>query len=121
MKRFSIFSTALLSFLAITAHAQDSLIDLVKAGRHDAAMTAVASADVNATAADGTTALMYATYNVDTDLVRAAGSRCGCRCHQPIWFLAAGGSREIDNEELVRILLDAGADPDSLISTTRPP
>ncbi len=114
MKRFSIFATALLSFLAMAAHAQDSLVDLVKAGRHDAAMAAIAAADVNAASADGSTALMYATYNVDTDLVRAlldAGAKVDVTNRFGSSPLAE--AVKLDDEELVRILLDAGANPDS--------
>jgi len=104
----------LFAFLAATVNAQESLIDLVKAGRHDAAMDAIASADVNAAGPDGSTALMYATYNVDTDLVRAlldAGARADITNQYGATPLAE--AVKLDNEELVGILLDAGADPDS--------
>ena len=104
----------LFAFLAATVNAQESLIDLIKAGRHDAAMDAIASADVNAAGPDGSTALMYATYNVDTDLVRAlldAGARADITNQYGVTPLAE--AVKLDNEELVGILLDAGADPDS--------
>ena len=104
----------LFAFLAATVNAQESLIDLIKAGRHDAAMDAIASADVNAAGPDGSTALMYATYNVDTDLVRAlldAGARADITNQYGATPLAE--ALKLDNEELVGILLDAGADPDS--------
>ncbi len=104
----------LFAFLAATVNAQESLIDLIKAGRHDAAMDAIASADVNAAGPDGSTALMYATYNVDTDLVRAlldAGARADITNQYGATPLAE--AVKLDNEELVGILLDAGADPDS--------
>jgi len=104
----------LFAFLAATVNAQESLIDLIKAGRHDAAMDAIASADVNAAGPDGSTALMYATYNVDIDLVRAlldAGARADITNQYGATPLAE--AVKLDNEELVGILLDAGADPDS--------
>src|SRR5271154_1659497 len=53
-----------------TAWAEDSLVDVVQAKNHDAAVALIAKgADVHARSADGTTALQWAVYNDDTDLV----------------------------------------------------
>ena len=52
------------------AWAEDSLVDVVQAKNHDAAVALIAKgADVQARSADGTTALQWAVYNDDADLV----------------------------------------------------
>jgi ankyrin repeat protein len=52
------------------AWAEDSLVDVVQVKNHDAAVALIAKgADVHARSADGTTALHWAVYNDDTDLV----------------------------------------------------
>ncbi|MDG2174838.1 MAG: ankyrin repeat domain-containing protein [Gammaproteobacteria bacterium] len=105
----------LLTALPIVSSAQESLIDLIRDGRHADAMVAIISGiDVNAEEPDGSTALLWAAYTVDQELMRA--------------LLNAGASADITNNygsapltetvklgnvELVRMLLDAGADPDS--------
>jgi uncharacterized protein len=53
------------------AWAQDSLVDVVQAKNHAAAVALIAKgADVHARSADGTTALHWAVYNDDADLVQ---------------------------------------------------
>ncbi len=103
------------AFSSVTL-AQQTLVDLVRAGQRDAVLAAITSPDldVNAAEPDGSTALHWATYTVDHELVRA--------------LLDAGAKADITNRygsaplteavkladvELVRMLLDAGADPDS--------
>jgi ankyrin repeat protein len=105
-----------MSALSSVAVAQQTLVDLVRAGQRDAVLAAITSPDldVNAAEPDGSTALHWATYAVDKELVRA--------------LLDAGAKADIANRfgssplveavkladvELVRMLLDAGADPDS--------
>ena len=52
------------------AWAEDSLVDVVQAKNHDAAVALIAKgADVHARSVDGTTALQWAVYNDDADLV----------------------------------------------------
>ena len=102
--------------LASAVAAQESLVDLVRAGNRDAVLAAITSpeVDVNVVEPDGSTALHWATYTVDHELVRA--------------LLDAGAKADIINNygssplteaiklgdvELVRILLDKGANPDS--------
>lgn len=108
----AIFSLALSS----AALAQQSLVDLVKAGQREAVLAAITSpdVDVNVTAPDGSTALMWATYNVDAELVRALLER-GARADVTSSFgsTALVEAVKLSNVELVRMLLDAGADPDS--------
>jgi ankyrin repeat protein len=98
------------------ALAQESLVDLVRDGKREAVLAAITSPDldVNLAAADGSTALHWATYAVDHELVRA--------------LLDAGAKADVTNRygstplteavklgdiELVRMLLNAGANPDS--------
>lgn len=117
MSTWKLAAIGLLSFAAATvATAQDSLVDLVRAGQREAALSAITAQgiDVNAAEADGATALHWATYTVDHELVRA--------------LLKAGAKADITNRygssplteavklgdlELVRMLLDAGANPNS--------
>jgi len=52
------------------AWAEDSLVDVVQAKNHDAAIALIAKgADVHARSVDGTSALQWAVYNDDADLV----------------------------------------------------
>ncbi|MFZ8927808.1 MAG: ankyrin repeat domain-containing protein [Gammaproteobacteria bacterium] len=111
-------STALIAFASIfsvATSAQESLVELIKDKRSADALELIASGvDVNSAQPDGSTALMYATYNVNHELVDA--------------LLAAGADADVTNNygssplaeatklndaELVRKLLNAGADPDS--------
>jgi ankyrin repeat protein len=102
--------------LSSAALAQESLVDQVRDGKRESVLAAITSpeVDVNAAAPDGSTALHWATYQVDHELVRA--------------LLDAGAVADVSNEfgstplteaiklgdlELVQMLLDAGADPDS--------
>lgn len=102
------------SVFCLSAFAQASLIDLVRDGRHDDALAAIPTANVNASQPDGSTALMYAVYNADTDLVRAlldAGANAAMTNKYGSTPLVE--AVKLDNAELVRLLLDAGAHPDS--------
>jgi ankyrin repeat protein len=98
------------------ASTPETLVDLIRSGNREAVLAAITSPDldVNAPAPDGSTALLWATYNVDHVLVRA--------------LLKAGAKPNVTNNygstplteavkladlELVRLLLDAHADPNS--------
>jgi ankyrin repeat protein len=98
------------------AFAQETLGDLIRSNQREAVLAAITSPDldVNAPEADGSTALLWATYKVDHDLVRA--------------LLKAGAKANVTNKygatplveavkladlDLVRMLLDAKANPDS--------
>ena len=57
--------------VAGVARAQDTLVELAQAKNHDAAVAMIAKGgDVRARSADGTTALHWAVYNDDVDLVQ---------------------------------------------------
>lgn len=109
-----VFLTCLTTGLSSFVWAQDSLIDLIRDGRRDAALAAIPAADVNAIEPDGSTALMWATYKVDHELVDAllaAGAEVDVSNRYGSSPLAE--AVKLDDAVLVRSLLDAGADPDS--------
>ena len=58
---------------AMAAAPQETLSDLIRAGNREAVLAAITSPDldVNAPDPDGSTALLWATYKVDHELVRA--------------------------------------------------
>jgi ankyrin repeat protein len=102
--------------LSTAASAQETLVDLLQAGNREAVLAAITSPEVDVDAAepDGSTALLWATYQVDHEMAQA--------------LLDAGAEADVTNNygssplteavklgdvELVRMLLDAGADPDS--------
>jgi ankyrin repeat protein len=113
------FATAIaLLSLALTSSvmAQETLVDLIKAGNRDAVLAAITSpaVDVNVAEPDGSTALMWATYTVDHELVRAllaSGARADVS--NAFGSSALTEAVKLSDAELVRILLDAGANPDS--------
>jgi ankyrin repeat protein len=102
--------------LSYGAFAQETLVDLVKSGQRDAVLAAITSpdVDVNIAEADGSTALMWATYNVDVEMVNALIER-GAKADVISSFGSSALTEavKLNNPELVRILLDAGANPDS--------
>ncbi|MDT8399373.1 MAG: ankyrin repeat domain-containing protein [Pseudomonadales bacterium] len=120
MRTRTIAAIALLSFgttvLSGTASAQQTLVDLVRDGQREAALAAITSPDIDLEAAepDGSTALLWATYADDLDLVRAllaAGARADISNRYGSSPLIE--AVKLGNAELVRLLLDAGANPDS--------
>jgi ankyrin repeat protein len=111
-------AVALLSLgaLPMTAHSQETLVDLIKAGQREAVIAAITSPDldVNTPEGDGSTALLWATYKVDHELVRAllkAGAKANVTNNYGSTPLTE--ATKLGDAELVRILLDAGADPNS--------
>jgi ankyrin repeat protein len=96
--------------------AQETLVDLVRAGEHEAALAAIAApgTELDAAAPDGSTALHWATFAVDHDLVRAlldAGAKADVTSRFGSTPLTE--AVKLGDIELVRMLLDAGAHPDS--------
>jgi ankyrin repeat protein len=93
-----------------------SLADLIRAGNRDAVLAAITSPDldVNAAEPDGSTALMWATYKVDHELVRALLKR-GAKANVSNQYGTSplAEAVRVSDVELVRMLLDAHADPGS--------
>ncbi len=93
-----------------------SLVDLVRSGQREAVLAAITSpaVDVNVPAPDGSTALLWATYNVDHEMVRALlkrGAKANVANHYGDYPLTE--AVKLGDAELVRMLLDAGANADS--------
>ncbi len=100
-----------------TAVAQPrTLVELVREGYRESVLAAITSpdVDVNVQSPDGSTALMWATFHVDHELVEAllkAGARADVTNNYGA--TALGEAVALRDIALVRTLLDAGADPDS--------
>lgn len=117
---FRVFVAAgLLSLASASAFAElpkQTLGDLVRAGKRESVLAAITSpgVDVNEKAPDGSTALMWATYNADKELVNALLKR-GAKANVANRYGATALSEAIklDDIDLVRTLLDAGADVNS--------
>ena len=95
---------------------QETLADEVRSGQREAVLAAITSPDidVNAADADGSTALLWATYKVDHELVRAllkAGAKPNIANHYGAAPLTEAA--KLSDVDLVRMLLDAHADPNS--------
>jgi uncharacterized protein len=104
------------SGFAAAAAPKLTLGDLVRAGKRDSVIAAITSpdVDVNEKAPDGSTALMWATFNVDHELVNAllkAGAKANVTSRYGA--TALGEAVKLEDLALVRTLLDAGADVNS--------
>ncbi|HEY8521168.1 MAG TPA: ankyrin repeat domain-containing protein [Gammaproteobacteria bacterium] len=97
------------------AAAAESLVDAAKRRDREAALALLEDrVDPNATEADGTTALHWAVYHDDVELVRRlidAGADVGATNDYGATPMSEAAVR--GNVEVLRALLDAGADPDS--------
>lgn len=104
---------------AASSYAQSgpqSLVDLIRSGQREAVLAAITSpaVDVNVPAPDGSTPLLWATYNVDHEMVRALLKR-GAKANIGNRFgdYPLTEAVKLGDVDLVRTLLEAGADPDS--------
>src|SRR5689334_11802970 len=104
---------------AIAFGASSSLVDAARRGDADAVRSLLAgkSVDVNAAAADGSTALEWAVQRDDVKMVEAL-IRAGANVRaanafgvQPLAIAAEKG-----DAEMLRLLLSAGADPNAGLS-----
>ncbi len=118
-----IIKIAVVSLLALgtlgaagLANAQETLVDLILKGQREAVLAAITSPDIDLEAPepDGATALLWATYKVDHELVRAlldAGAKANVTNSYGSSPLTE--AVKLGDVEMVRMLLDAGADADS--------
>jgi ankyrin repeat protein len=102
--------------LSFADAAPQTLTDLIRAGQREAVLAAITSPDidVNAVDPDGSTALMWATYTVDHDLVRALlkhGAKAKLTNHYGDSALTE--AIKVGDADMARLLLDAGADANS--------
>jgi len=102
--------------ISMAAGPPATLGDLVRAGKRDSVLAAITSPDVNVNekAPDGSTALMWATFNADRELVRAL-LKAGAKADVTSTYGATALTEAIklQDMELVRTLLDAGANVNS--------
>ncbi len=113
-------AVGLLSFgasaLSYAAAAPETLVDLIRAGNREAVLAAITSPDIDVNAAepDGSTALLWATYAVDHDMVRAllkAGAKAKVTNHYGATPLTE--AVKVNDLDLVTMLIGAGADANS--------
>jgi uncharacterized protein len=98
------------------AEGPQSLVDLIRDGNREAVLAAITSpaVNVNATEPDGSTALLWATYKVDHEMVRAllkAGAKANVTNNYGSTPLTE--AVKLADIDLVRMLLDGHADPNS--------
>jgi ankyrin repeat protein len=113
-------AAALLALAAATfsgvAFAEETLASLVRSGQREAVLAAITSSDIDVNAADpdGSTALLWATYKVDRELVLAL-LKAGAQTNVTNHFGASPLTEavKLGDIDLVRVLLDAGAEPNS--------
>ncbi len=114
MRRFVAAIAVLAAGSAMTFAGSPSLLETAESGDHIAAMRLATAkgADVNATGADGTTAVMYAASNNDLELVRAlikAGANV--KLANQFGTSAITEAAIIGSTPIIEALLKAGADP----------
>jgi ankyrin repeat protein len=101
---------------ANAASGPQTLSDLIRAGNREAVLAAITSpnVDVNVAEPDGSTALLWATYSVDREMVRAllkAGAKANVTNHYGSSPLIE--AVKLGDADLVRMLLEAHADANS--------
>ena len=98
------------------APGQETLADLIRSGNREAVLAAITSPDIDINAAepDGSTALLWATYKVDHELVQAL-LKAGAKANVTNRYGSSPLSEavKLGDVDLVRMLLDARADPNS--------
>ncbi|HEX4133785.1 MAG TPA: ankyrin repeat domain-containing protein [Bryobacteraceae bacterium] len=114
MRRFAVAVAALLAGALMSMAAEMTPLAAAESGDHAAAMRliGVKGANVNATGADGSTAIMYAAANNDPELVRAlikAGANV--KLENQLGSSAITEASIIGATPIISALLKAGADP----------
>jgi ankyrin repeat protein len=110
-----LLSLAAVAFSTATA-GQETLADLIRSGNREAVLAAITSPDIDVNVAepDGSTAILWATYKVDHELVRAL-LKAGAKANVTNQFGSSplGEAVKLGDVDLVRMLLDARADSNS--------
>jgi len=114
MRKFAVAIGVLLTGAPLLTATEITLLDAAQSGEHAAAMHLVnaKSANVNATGADGSTAIMYAAANNDPELVRVlikAGANV--KLKNDFGTSAMTEAAIIGSAPVIDVLLKAGADP----------
>jgi ankyrin repeat protein len=116
MRRFAVATLILLAgtSMMVAADRTTTLLDAAESGDHAAAMRLAGAkgANVNATGADGSTAIMYAAANDDLELVRVlikAGANVQLK--NQLGTSALTEAAIIGSAPVIEALLKAGADP----------
>jgi uncharacterized protein len=112
MRQLAVTFAVLLAGASIYAAESTTLLGTAESGDHAAAMRLVKGANVNATDADGSTAIMYAAANGDLDLVGAlikAGANV--KLTNQFGTSALTEAAIIGSAPIIDALLKAGADP----------
>jgi ankyrin repeat protein len=101
---------------ADAASGPQTLTDLIRSRQREAVLAAITSPDIDVNAADpdGSTPLLWATYSVDHELVRALLKK-GAKANVTNNYGSSplGEAVKLGDVELVRMLVEGGADPDS--------
>ena len=102
--------------IPVLAAAPETLASLARTGQREAVLAAITSPDIDIDARepDGSTALLWATYKVDHELVRAllkAGAKA--KVSNQYGATPLGEAVKLGDVDLVRMLLEAGADANS--------
>lgn len=107
-----LFSLLCLASASLLAHG--NLADVVAAGNRAHALEMIAEGtDVNAMQSDGTSALLYAIYNGDLELVTALVDAGADVNHRNEYGASTmGEAAMLGDTSILKILLDNGADPD---------
>ena len=114
MRGFAAVLAVFLAGASMSVAGGPSLLETAESGDHFAAMSLLRAkaADVNATGADGATAIMYAAANNDLELVRAlikAGANV--KLENQLGTSAITEAAIIGSTPVIEALLKAGADP----------
>src|ERR1700733_13879155 len=114
MRTFAAAIAMLLAGASMSLAGNPGLLETAESGDHVAAMHLLSAkgADVNATAADGTTAIMYAAANGDLELVRAlVKAGANVKLANQFGTSAITEAAIIGSAPIIDALLKAGADP----------